>query len=141
MPLRPLETHMHLRRKVADDALAFYAEHAACIAAHPKVGDVAAALVEKLLVGGLDVRVGAEHDLDFTVEPVGERQFFARRFGVEVGDGDVVVPALPASSRSAAVKGLSAGPINTCPQSDITRMRSPSGPRRMVKPFPGAAAG
>ena len=61
---------------------------------HAQVGDVARPLGQHAGVGGGDVGVGAENDIDPPVQMVAHGQLLRGSLGVEVQEGDVIVPLL-----------------------------------------------
>jgi len=99
------EARGHQGAEAVNDSIGIGAENAVRGTAHTEVGNVARAVGKNLLVGGGNVRVRAEQNLDPSVEITTESKLFAGGFGVNVEQGDIIATVLAFKNAVDSIKG------------------------------------
>ena len=87
--LRGLELPGHSCEETREDELFFNADYGVVWTGHAYIGLVCGAVGKDALVGGWDVRVGAEQGGDAAIEVPAEGHFFAGGLAVEVEEDDL----------------------------------------------------
>lgn len=83
-----LESLGHAGQESLNDRRDFPAENTLVRARETGIAQESSAAGEDLFIGGLDMRVGADHDADLAIEHARERNFLGSRFGVEIDEDD-----------------------------------------------------
>ena len=88
------EARGHHCAEAVNDGIGIGAEDAVDRTAHTEVGDITRTAGKNLLVGGGDVRVCAEKNLNTSIEIATESQLFAGRLGVNVEQSQIIAAVL-----------------------------------------------
>ena len=80
---------MNRRSEAIDDVALLHANDAAVTSSHTQVREIGRALVQDSFVGGLHVRVRAQHGRDAAIEKPTHGDFFRSCFGVHIDEANL----------------------------------------------------